>query len=86
MGSELAIDQPRLIKTDISILLKDNARPHISKRTLHRLQDLNLGVLCHSPYSSCFSGIRLRFARKQLQKQPIMLSLVLPLHKDLLVA
>ncbi|XP_025161094.1 histone-lysine N-methyltransferase SETMAR-like [Harpegnathos saltator] len=48
----LAIKQPRLINRDWPILLQDNARPHVVQTTLLKLQELDLGTLCHPPYSS----------------------------------
>ncbi|XP_011144654.2 histone-lysine N-methyltransferase SETMAR-like [Harpegnathos saltator] len=47
----LAIKQPRLVNGDRPILLQDNARPHVAQTTLLKLQELDLEILCHPPYS-----------------------------------
>ncbi|KAF2352135.1 hypothetical protein FHG87_017109 [Trinorchestia longiramus] len=48
---KLAIIGPRFVNRDGSILLQDNARPNAVRRTLHKIQGLNLERLCHPPYS-----------------------------------
>jgi histone-lysine N-methyltransferase SETMAR len=51
MMGMLAIKKPRLVNRDKPILLQDNARPHVAKTTLLKLQELDLETLCHPPYS-----------------------------------
>lgn len=51
MMRELGIKQPRLVNRDRPILLQDNARPHVARITLLKLQELDLETLCHPPYS-----------------------------------
>ncbi|WKY11423.1 hypothetical protein Q1695_003188 [Nippostrongylus brasiliensis] len=51
MMNELAIKHPRLLNRDRPILLQDNARPHVARRTLQKLQELDVELLIHPPYS-----------------------------------
>lgn len=51
MMIRLAIKKPRLINRDGPILLQDNARPHVAKNTLLKLQSLQLETLLHPAYS-----------------------------------
>uniref|UniRef100_A0A0K0FBF9 Histone-lysine N-methyltransferase SETMAR n=1 Tax=Strongyloides venezuelensis TaxID=75913 RepID=A0A0K0FBF9_STRVS len=43
--------RPSLVNRKGSILLHDNKRPHISRITLQKLNDLKYETLAHPPYS-----------------------------------
>ncbi|EYB85730.1 hypothetical protein Y032_0292g1585 [Ancylostoma ceylanicum] len=51
MMRKLAIKHQRLVTRDKPILLRDNARPHVAKATLLKLQEMELETLCHPAYS-----------------------------------
>lgn len=51
MMRELEIKEATLVNRHTPILLQYNARSHLEQRTLHQLEEVNLKVLCHSPYS-----------------------------------
>lgn len=51
MHQKLSIQQPSLVNRKGILLLHDNARPHVSKKTLQKLSELNIEVLKHPPYS-----------------------------------
>lgn len=51
MYKKLCIKQPSLVNRKRIILLHDNARPHVAKKTLQKLIDLNIETLRHPPYS-----------------------------------
>lgn len=51
MHQKLCIKQPSLVNRKGVILLHDNARPHVSMKTLKKLSELNIEVLQHPPYS-----------------------------------
>lgn len=51
MVRKLAIKQPKLVNRMTPILLHDNARPHTARITVAKLQELELEVLRHPPYS-----------------------------------
>ncbi|XP_076673232.1 histone-lysine N-methyltransferase SETMAR-like [Andrena cerasifolii] len=51
MMQKLKEKQPRLVNRSTPILLHDNARPHTAKMTVAKLQELELELLHHPPYS-----------------------------------
>ena len=48
---KLCVTQPALINRRGVILLHDNAKPHVAKKTLQKMIDLNIECLKHPPYS-----------------------------------
>lgn len=48
---KLSKEQPALVNRKGPILLHDNARPHVSQITLHKLNELNFETLPHPAYS-----------------------------------
>uniref|UniRef100_A0A0K0FRE7 Histone-lysine N-methyltransferase SETMAR n=1 Tax=Strongyloides venezuelensis TaxID=75913 RepID=A0A0K0FRE7_STRVS len=48
---KLSKKRPSFINRKGPILLHDNARPHVSKNTLQKLNELKFEILSHSPYS-----------------------------------
>uniref|UniRef100_A0A0K0F2C8 Histone-lysine N-methyltransferase SETMAR n=1 Tax=Strongyloides venezuelensis TaxID=75913 RepID=A0A0K0F2C8_STRVS len=51
MHQKLSEKRPSLVNRKGPILLHDNARPHVSKTTLQKLNDLKYETLRHPPYS-----------------------------------
>ena len=51
MMQKLKEKQPRLVNRSTPILLHDNARPHTAQMTVAKLQELELEILHHPPYS-----------------------------------
>lgn len=60
---KLGKKQPALVNRKGPILLHDNARPHISRLTVQKLQELNIEVLPHPPYSPDLSPTDFYFFR-----------------------
>ncbi|KOC69850.1 Histone-lysine N-methyltransferase SETMAR [Habropoda laboriosa] len=52
---KLSLIRPALVNRKGSILLHDNARPHVSLITVQKLNDLEYETLQHPPYSPDFS-------------------------------
>ncbi|CAK9796551.1 Histone-lysine N-methyltransferase SETMAR [Anthophora plagiata] len=63
MMRQLQIKQPRLVNRDRPILLQDNARPHVARSTLLKLQELDLETVCHPPYSPVHAPTDYHFFR-----------------------
>ncbi|CAK9813002.1 Histone-lysine N-methyltransferase SETMAR [Anthophora plagiata] len=63
MMRQLQIKQPRLVNRDRPILLQDNARPHVAKSALLKLQELDLETVCHPPYSPDLAPTDYYFSR-----------------------
>lgn len=51
MMRKLTIKYPRMVNRISPLLLHDNARPHSAQKTVAKLQELELEVLRHPPYS-----------------------------------
>jgi len=51
MYAKLRLKQPILVNRHGPIMLHDNARPHGSRLTMRKLQELQFEVLAHPPYS-----------------------------------
>lgn len=51
MVKKIKIKQPKLINRSIPILLQDNAKPHTAKISVAKIQELELELLNHPPYS-----------------------------------
>ena len=51
MHTSLQEKQPAVVDIHGPILPRDNARPHTSKNTMHKLKELKYKVLPHPPYS-----------------------------------
>ncbi|XP_039309205.1 histone-lysine N-methyltransferase SETMAR-like [Solenopsis invicta] len=64
MMKKLAIKQPRLTNRDRPILLQDNDQPRISQTVLLKLQQLDLEILYHPPYSPDLAPTDYHFFRK----------------------
>lgn len=63
MHDKLRRLQPVLINRHGPILLHDNARPHIARRTILRLSELGYEILPHPPYSPDLSPTDFHFFR-----------------------
>ncbi|XP_014469464.1 PREDICTED: histone-lysine N-methyltransferase SETMAR-like [Dinoponera quadriceps] len=48
--------KPKLVDKDKPILLQDNVQTHVTT-TLLKLQEMDLEILCHAPYSPDFAPI-----------------------------
>ncbi|RLU17526.1 hypothetical protein DMN91_009761 [Ooceraea biroi] len=51
MYANLCAQQPALVNRHGVLLLHDNAKPHVAKKTIKKLSELNIEVLPHPPYS-----------------------------------
>ena len=51
MMKDLIEKQPKLVKSDRTILLHDNARPHTVNRTQFKILGLDFETIDHPPYS-----------------------------------
>ena len=51
MHQKLSVQRPRLVNKDGVILVHDNARPHVSRTTVQKLNELQYGTLPHPLYS-----------------------------------
>ncbi|GBP12950.1 Histone-lysine N-methyltransferase SETMAR [Eumeta japonica] len=51
MIEKFAIQQARLVNCSSPLLLQDNARPHTSRQSVAKLEELRLECLRHPPYS-----------------------------------
>ena len=61
MHQKLQMNQPALVNRKGPILLQDNARPHVSRKTLQKLNEMGYETLPHSPYSPGLSPTNYHF-------------------------
>ncbi|RCN46437.1 hypothetical protein ANCCAN_07525 [Ancylostoma caninum] len=67
MHEKLVHANPAVVNRKGPILLRDNARPHVSRKTLQKLKELGYEGLPHPAYPPNLFGNRLSFFQKPRQ-------------------